>query len=642
MKGRHGLGSGVAVAMLTVTLVTCSAWASDQGWVAVEQVSMDNYIDLMDNWLYTHDGDDRGYGPEHDLAMDNIVDLFESYGLSVELHPFSYSSSTYYNVVATQVGTVYPEQQFVIGAHYDSVSNPGADDNASGVALVLEAARVISQYASEYTIVYIAFDREEQGLVGSTAYAQDHQDDDIQAMISADMVAYNTSVEDARIYSHASSHPLRDALGVAIEEYGDGLSWFDAGWIGASNHAPFDALGFQAALLIEADVWENPHYHTQQDSFDTPGYLNFPFAIKMVRGIVGWLVDNAGVQVSALFIELPEGAPWRIDPEVPTDMLVEIKDGSETLMPESATMYYRYDEGDFLSVTMEPLGGDLYQATLPPASCDDSPQFYFAATGDEGTTIYKPEAAPAATYSAIVANLTTFLSDDCESDLGWTVENIDLADGGWGRGVPVNHDRHDPPTDYDGSGQCYLTDNDPVTDNSDVDGGPTRLISPLMDLSDTENPQLRFARWWANDDQDGDPFDMEVSNDGGTTWVLMERLTNIPEGWVQQTLNLADFVAPTAEIQVRFAAQDSPNNSIDEAGIDAIELFELTCDLSATGDHDGDEDVDLYDYNWLQICFSGEGFLHPEGMSCEVFDFNGDSDVDLDDYASWGGVFDGP
>jgi hypothetical protein len=222
------------------------------------------------------------------------------------------------------------------------------------------------------------------------------------------------------------------------------------------------------------------------------------------------------------------------------------------------------------------------------------------------------------------------------------VENIDLADGAWERGVPVNHGRHDPPADYDGSGQCYLTDNDPVTENSDVDGGPTRLISPLMDLSDTENPQIRYARWWANDDQDGDPFDVEVSNDGGTTWVLMEHLTNIPEGWVQQTLNLADFVAPSADMQVRFAAQDNPNNSIDEAGVDAIEIFELTCDLSATGDHDGDEDVDLYDYNWLQVCFSGEGFLHPEGMGCEVFDFNGDSDVDLDDYASWGGVFDGP
>jgi len=70
---------GLAVASIVVVLAVHPAEASDAGQVAVDEVSLANYIDLMDNWLYTHDGDDRGYGPEHDLAMDNIVALMESY-----------------------------------------------------------------------------------------------------------------------------------------------------------------------------------------------------------------------------------------------------------------------------------------------------------------------------------------------------------------------------------------------------------------------------------------------------------------------------------------------------------------------------------------------------------------------------------
>ncbi len=75
-----------------------------------------------------------GFGPEHDLARDNIAATFESFGLEVELHEFWYSGHQSFNVVATQMGTVYPDSQYVVGAHYDSAGTPGADDDASGVA----------------------------------------------------------------------------------------------------------------------------------------------------------------------------------------------------------------------------------------------------------------------------------------------------------------------------------------------------------------------------------------------------------------------------------------------------------------------------------------------------------------------------
>jgi acetylornithine deacetylase/succinyl-diaminopimelate desuccinylase-like protein len=110
--------------------------------------------------------------PGNDKAADYIQQKFESYGLEVTNQSFSSSGR---NVYAVQQGTDYPNQKYIISAHYDDMPSgtiaPGADDNASGTASVLEAARIISQYVSEYTIIYALWDEEEQGLVGSDYYA---------------------------------------------------------------------------------------------------------------------------------------------------------------------------------------------------------------------------------------------------------------------------------------------------------------------------------------------------------------------------------------------------------------------------------------------------------------------------------------
>jgi hypothetical protein len=195
------LAVGLSVALLPI------AAASNEGHAAADQVSEATYrYFLGDNQgvegiLFTHASDNRGpNGPDHDPARENIATHLESYGLSVTLEPFTYWGDTYYNVVATQAGTLHPDQEYIVGAHYDSVDNPGADDDASGVSLVLEAARILSQYESDYTIRYVGFDMEESGLIGSQAYVDAHIGDDILGMISADMVAYNTGANHADIY----------------------------------------------------------------------------------------------------------------------------------------------------------------------------------------------------------------------------------------------------------------------------------------------------------------------------------------------------------------------------------------------------------------------------------------------------------
>ena len=172
---------------------SAAAWvssvaASDPGTTVSSLVSEASYRSYLDDMLYTRFGDDRGFGTEHDLAQANIYSILSGFGLDVVLEPVSYYGSTYYNVVGTKWGTIYSGQEYVLGAHYDSVNNPGADDNASGTALMLEAARVLSGFDSEYTIRFIAFDREEQGLWGSEQYVQDHINDDILAMISTSVI----------------------------------------------------------------------------------------------------------------------------------------------------------------------------------------------------------------------------------------------------------------------------------------------------------------------------------------------------------------------------------------------------------------------------------------------------------------------
>ncbi len=280
-----------------------------------------------------------------------------------------------------------------------------------------------------------------------------------------------------------------------------------------------------------------------------------------------------------LTISLPAGPPEFVSPTTTTTVVVEILEGSDSLVPDSAMMHYRYDGGAFQSVPLVQIAAGLYEGTLPAAACDDSPEFYFSAEGAVTGPVFLPGGAPADVYTALVGERVIAIEDDFETDQGWTVVNIDLTDGQWERGIPAGDGaRGDPTEDFDGSGQCYLTAN--RAGNSDVDGGPTLLISPTMDMSGMTDPIFRYARWWSNDDQDGDPFDVEVSNDDGTNWVLIERVADIgyPTNWIHREVHLADYITLTDQMKVRFSAIDNPNNSVNEGAVDAVQIFDVFCE----------------------------------------------------------------
>ncbi len=323
---------------LFVVPVVPAVGDSVEGRVAAARVREESYRHYLDDMLYTHAGDDRSVtGPEHDPARDNIEMLLTSFGLTVTLEPFLFDypepDTVYYNVVATKLGTTYPDQVYIVSAHYDSAypftehgkaplivdprgeeqGVPGADDNASGVALVLEAARVLSQYDSQYTIRFIAFDAEEWGKVGSFAYVEDHIDEDIVGVANADMVAYNNGTNGADIKCTAPSEPLQNALAQAVDAYANGLSYNLRGDSAGSDQWSFEKAGFQACQLTEARPG-SPFWHTMRDNVEEQDYLDYTYATRITRSMVGFLVDNAGVIVD----DIPD-ADYDSDGDVDAD-----------------------------------------------------------------------------------------------------------------------------------------------------------------------------------------------------------------------------------------------------------------------------------------------------------------------------------
>lgn len=288
----------------------------------VAQVSLDSYTDYLQNDLYAHDGDARYFGPQHDLARQNIQDRFESFGLQTYLDPFEYSGNEYYNVVGILPGLTRPREIYILGAHYDSVANaPGACDNATSVAIVMEAARVLAPYVFEATIVFIAFDREEQGLIGSQAYANEHAHEDIRAAIAMDVTAYRPYTPDQPQYHQASLYyqsSLPEFVGGLAEqmEFYSGLACTIARNPGPllSDYVPFDRVGVPAVVLTSRAGDVNPLIHSSLDSLDTPGYVDYEYGTQTTGGVVGYLATCAGL------------APVRMSPDFNGDWKVDIED----------------------------------------------------------------------------------------------------------------------------------------------------------------------------------------------------------------------------------------------------------------------------------------------------------------------------
>lgn len=263
-------------------------------------------------------------------ACTQAHDLFESYGIPAEIEeyvadPWYGAPFTCWNVVAEKPGVAYPDSIFIICGHLDSTVGspstpeavaPGADDNGSGSAAVLEAARVMSPYDFKYTVRFICFGAEEQGLCGSEVYAQAAwaAGDLIRGVVNLDMLLYGPPGHDTiKINYDSNSLPIAQAFNTAAASYVPGLNvrLVYAPGAGGSDHYSFWQYGYRALEGIEDYLSGNPYYHRTTDRL--VNYVQyFPFGTNCARAGIATVASLADPQPSASVADTP-GAP-RIAP----------------------------------------------------------------------------------------------------------------------------------------------------------------------------------------------------------------------------------------------------------------------------------------------------------------------------------------
>ncbi len=231
----------------------------------------------------------------------------EAYGAEVSLDtfvmisPYNGESLLQYNVIGKISGTSNAGP-VLIGAHYDSCcrpdSSPGADDNASGVAAVLEAARLYYQHSirPRRTVYFCAWAAEEQGLLGSKDYATKlmYSNQKLALAINLDMVA--NSPDTAMKVNFEASATVRDKAKYFSSIDGT-LSLIEGPSTGNSDHASFRAVGYPIVYYHEYSF--SPNYHTAKDLFI---YLNMAYCKRITQAAIATLIGFSNLPPAPEFI----------------------------------------------------------------------------------------------------------------------------------------------------------------------------------------------------------------------------------------------------------------------------------------------------------------------------------------------------
>lgn len=353
---------------------------------------------------------------------------------------------------------------------------------------------------------------------------------------------------------------------------------------GTHNGVTVTGIGVQNAMQVayraNAYYWSyNTDYHAAAiGTMDAADDLD-PSGVWSQRAAQAWTAVNVEVPLPALRFAFPDGVPATVGTVDSTGFPVVIYGvyGGEVLAG-SQRLHYRVDGSLWEHQVMAPLAGDTFTAKLTPAPCSSVVEFYFSAQMTGGATY--EEASMASPFSAVpVTDITVLMDDNFETDLGWTVTST-ASEGMWERGAPAQGGvRGDPATDYDGSGQCFVTGNGV---DEDIDDGTTTLISPTFDLSGGD-AEISYARWLDNTfgaSPNEDVMEVFVSNDNGASWVLAETVGPVEEaagGWYTHSFPVADFVSPTAQMKVRFVVGDLGSGSVVEAAVDAFSVTRYSC-----------------------------------------------------------------
>ncbi len=394
----------------------------------------------------------------------------------------------------------------------------------------------------------------------------------------------------------------------------------------------------------------------------SPSHLNgvYDFAVfdingddwlDLVIGRCGGTTVYINQPPTTLAFSYPQGLPEILPPEQPLSLIVEIT-AQGVVQPDPGTgmQHVSVNGGPFVSSAMQVLSETTYLATLPAGSCLDIHSFYFSAETAGGATSTDPVDAPATTYEAIVATgaAITF-EEDVEGDVSaWTVvSDPSLTSGEWEQADPIltvnagfaaapgDDAQPDPET-----AMAFVTENCPSSPcnatDFDVDGGPTDLISPLIDL-DGADANITYFRWFYSSSPSGaDVLETSVAGNGddpSPTWVVVEQVSSTFDGmdtaWQQAGFRVGEYVTPTANVRVRFRAADVGTASVVEAGIDLFTVETITCQCACPADVSGDGLRDGGDIQGFVNCLLGIG------TNCVCAETDGQAGLDSQDVAAF-------
>jgi hypothetical protein len=250
-----------------------------------------------------------------DRAADYIEEAMRAVGLQVTRQPFRYGKQTFYNVIGEAPGELPAGEGFyVVGAHYDTVQgSPGADDNASGVAGMLELARLTAERPLRRAMRFVGFSLEEPPVfrssrMGSMAYAQSLREEaaPVLGMVSLEMIGYYCHLKGCQFYPLRLFRLFFPRQGDFIAFVGDVASRrftrqmkalfaehcaLPAECLNAvravpgvdfSDHYSFWKNGYRAFMVTDTAFYRNPYYHAPGD---TPDTLDYARMAEVVRGL---------------------------------------------------------------------------------------------------------------------------------------------------------------------------------------------------------------------------------------------------------------------------------------------------------------------------------------------------------------------
>ncbi len=528
-------------------------------------------------------GSRRSPEPECVLAADSLAAMLRRHGVP-DVSYFDYNDWSD-NVVGIQPGRTSPDEWYVISGHYDSYSRgsaaPGADDNGTGTAAVIEAARILGRQQLEATIVYIAFSGEEQGLVGSEAWAAAarRRNRDIRGALNLDMIGWRAFDDpaDVDLISNHLSLDLRDFVETAAALYLPGYGVVGGAFGGGnSDQQSFWDQGYPALTFFEDSDTRNPHYHSDHDviglSVNDPEFLR----------------HNVQVAVAAL-TELARPIRLRLTHQPPADpslsaagypISARIVAGGR-LVSDSLRLRFRVDGGAFSDLPLLPTAGpDVYAAVIPGQPPGALVEYYLQARDDAGRQVRDPARAPDALHAFMVGRAVAF-HDTFSQDRGWTVGAPEdgAISGVWTRARPIGTG---PQTgdDADGDSLCFLTGNgepEGAAGEADLDGGRTTLTSPRIDLDRAVTADLKFFYWFADETYPDDTLRVQVSSDDGATWVALASIADSQRRWREwRTPRLEELLPLRAGMRLRFTVADEGRASLLEAAIDGIRVQAVT------------------------------------------------------------------